>query len=370
MRFDEFPGNTDLKNTLQTLIGKKQFPHCTLFTGEQGSGVFPLALAVTSALFCENNDGHVCGNCKQCKLVDKYTHPDVHFTFPFVLKKKEKETANNYRETWIEFLNKSPFITYFNWLESIDSTKQGIIPVSEIQDIVHFGKMYSYQDGPKVLIIWNADLLGKNGNRLLKLIEEPPDDMYIILIAESKENLLNTIVSRAQHFHFSNPLNNEVWAYLENNYPELDKSTIENAVILADGKISKAIELLRNQLTKQVKMLLPWLRDCYTANSEKLYKWTDTFKSLSKEEQKEFWDYFLHYLKELQRITMGADSIPKLSDTQLKAAENMSRIVNLHVLQQLYDIINEVIYSLQRNGRADLTFLSASLRIHNAFQQN
>lgn len=372
MRFEDIPGNNDLKTTFQTLISKNKLPHCILLTGEQGGGVFALGLAIASALLCSENHGQACGKCKQCeKYLRKFTHPDLHFTFPIIYEKNKKETSNAYRQAWNEFILQSPFITEYNWLEFLtDAKKQGRIPVSEINAIIDFAKIFSYEDGPKVLLIWNADVLGKEGNRLLKLIEDPPDGMFIVLIAESEENLLNTIVSRAQHYHFAPPSTDEIQSYLEQNYPDKSHEDIENAALLSDGNVALAFEFLNNKVTKQMEMILPWLRDCYSAKAASLYKWASQYNGFTKEEQKMFWLNFLRYLQEMQRIYVGSNMRPRLTTVQVTAARKMSSIISLASIDEIYDIINQAIYAIERNAKADLAFLSASFRIHNAFKLN
>ncbi len=370
MKFDSIPGNTELKDTLKSLIQSQAFPHCILLTGEQGSGVFPIGLAIATALFCTDEEEFICGNCNACKLMNNLQQPDIHFTFP-IIKVKRKETSNAYREKWNTFVKESPFITYFNWLKYLESSsKQGIIPVSEIGDINHFAQMYSYGDGPKILFVWCAEYLGKNGNRLLKLIEEPPEDMYIILIAESREQILNTILSRAQHYHFPNPSKEEIETYLINKFPQMAKADIEQASVLAGGNIAKAMEFLQKSTTEQVNMLLPWLRDCYTAKSDALYKWASAYNGFSREEKKIFWDYFLQYLQELQRIIVGSKTLPRLPEKQIVAAQKMSKLLNYQALGKIYETIQDAIIALERNDKSDLTFMSASYRIHRIFRLN
>ncbi len=371
MRFSEFPGNSELKDTFKGLIRENKLAHCLLLTGEQGGGVFPMGLAIASALLCGNNYGEACGECHQCnKYLNKYTYPDLHFTFPIVMPANNKDaTCKIFREDWNKFILKSPFITHYNWLDFNDNAqKNGVIPVSEIRDIINFSHLYSYEEGPKVVIIWNADLLGERGNRLLKLIEEPPNNTFIILIAETEENMLNTILSRSQHFHVMNPSIDELNDYLVKVQVRNTREDIENAVLLSDGNASMSIDLLNNNISEQVKMLVPWLRDCYTANAEKLYAWSATFNKFTKEEQKNFWINFLQYLQGLQRIYVKSGTVPRLSAANVAAATNMSSIVNIETLARMYEIINQSIYALERNAKADLAFISASFRLHEVFR--
>jgi len=110
MRFTNIPGHSKLKERLATNIDEGRVPHAQLFVGEDGSGALPLAIAFAQYLFCENKQGQdSCGECRSCKNITAFNHPDLHFSFPFKLISKKNELAKTYISEWREQLSETPY---------------------------------------------------------------------------------------------------------------------------------------------------------------------------------------------------------------------------------------------------------------------
>jgi len=191
MQFSEVVGQVLVKQRLLQGFVAGRIPHAQLFLGAEGSGALPLAFAYAQFLLCENKtEMDSCGDCGNCRKSRQWSHPDIHFSFPFPGKKGEREVATDLYTPWRAKLTESPYLTYAAWMRSLDAeNKQGNIPISECRAILRNLSLKSFSGGYKILIMWLPEYLGKEGNVLLKLIEEPPEKTIFLLVAEDSEEV-------------------------------------------------------------------------------------------------------------------------------------------------------------------------------------
>ena len=227
MLFNQIIGQEYLKKHLKISAENGRIPHAQLFVGKEGSGALPMAIAYAQFLLCNFSD-----NVEICDLkCEKLQHPDLHFAFPVTSNEKVKKhpVSSLFLEEWRSFVATQPYGNLFNWLQHIGvEKKQGIIGVDEAEEIVKKLTLKSYEGGFKVMIIWMAEKMNiAAANKLLKLIEEPPQKTVFILVTENEEQLINTIRSRCQALHF----------------PALSDQDISNSLIvdyqISDNKASQ-----------------------------------------------------------------------------------------------------------------------------------
>ena len=174
MHFNEVIGQQAVKDDLHQMVASDRLPHALLFLGPGGSGKLALALALAQHVLCEQPvSGEACGHCPECSKVERLIHPDLHFSFPTV---GAGVTSDNFLPHWREAILENPYMDVNEWLQRIGAeNKQGNINKQECVNIIHKLSLKTYKSNRKILIMWLPEYLGKEGNRLLKLIEEPPD---------------------------------------------------------------------------------------------------------------------------------------------------------------------------------------------------
>src|SRR5450432_418010 len=213
-----------VKQHLIELVKHNRLSHALLFLGPEGSGALPVALAFAQYVVCEKVNGlqqsspaaslfvddfrpstidhrpwsDACGICPACIKAQQFIHPDIHFSYPVIPKKPgDKPVSTDYIAEWREFISQYPYGNAFDWLQFIGAeNKQGNITANECNDIIKKLSLKSFESGYKILIMWMPEYLGKEGNKLLKLVEEPPPDTLFILVAENESQILPTILSR------------------------------------------------------------------------------------------------------------------------------------------------------------------------------
>ena len=228
MQFSKIINQQEVKQQLVELIQHNRLSHALLFLGKEGSGALSLALAFAQYLICEKVNRKItitnsnrftyleknqqlqtstpqtqtdcCGICPSCTKANQLVHPDIHFSYPVVTKKPgTPPLSTDYITEWREFINNYPYGNVYDWLQFIGAeNKQGNITANECNDIIRKLSLKSFESEYKILIMWMPEYLGTEGNKLLKLIEEPPPNTLFILVAENESLILPTIVSRCQ----------------------------------------------------------------------------------------------------------------------------------------------------------------------------
>src|SRR6201986_1688260 len=204
MQFKDIIGQQEVSKHLAEMVHNNRLSHALLFLGPEGSGALPMALAYAQYVVCEKKGGpeqmDACGVCPSCVKAAQLIHPDIHFSYPVVPKKPgDKPVSTDYGSEWREFIKQYPYGNAYDWLQFIGAeNKQGNITAQECNDIIHKLSLKSFESGYKVLIMWMPEYLGNEGNKLLKLIEEPPVNTLFLLVAENESLILPTILSRTQ----------------------------------------------------------------------------------------------------------------------------------------------------------------------------
>ncbi|HHS96139.1 MAG TPA: hypothetical protein ENJ45_06070, partial [Phaeodactylibacter sp.] len=225
MLFDQVIGHRTLKAQLCRMAQNAQIPHAQIFFGPEGCGKLALALAFAQYVLCKNkSEADACGQCSACIKAEKLIHPDIHFSFPTV---GTKMTSNHYLPQWRDALSQNPYLHANQWLQFIGAeNKQGNINVDECNNIIKKLSLKTFEADYKIMIIWLPEYLGKEGNRLLKLIEEPPEKTLFILVAENQERILPTILSRCQLLKVYALSDDEIKSALQQKYPQASQDRL------------------------------------------------------------------------------------------------------------------------------------------------
>jgi DNA polymerase III subunit delta' len=367
MYFRDIPGKENLKRTLINAVEKERIPHAQIFLAKEGFGGLPMALAYASYIMCENKNGvDSCGECSHCRKSHKRIHPDIHFSFPVVKlgdKKREITTSDDYLPQWRSILDDDKFMSKSDWLDYIDAeNRQPNINVKECNDIMQKLNMMSYESDKKILIMWLPEYLGNEGNRLLKLIEEPTDNTFIILVAENQEHILQTILSRCQLVKIPAFSSAEIREFLVKNQ-DIEESKAHQIANLADGNLNLAIHISNNDSDDYSELLIQWLRVAYKSDPIEINKWVDKVVGLPKEEQKNFLEYGLHFFRQYNFRTQTGSAEVNLTTQELDIVAKMSSIITLEKSEKIALIFNDAIDYISRNANMKIVLFADSISI-------
>jgi DNA polymerase-3 subunit delta' len=228
MRFADIIGNADVVRALTSMADSGRVAHAMLLYENEGSGALPLALAYLQYLNCESpSGGDSCGECQSCRQMSKLIHPDVHFVFPVNKGPKssdDKPVSDSYLTYWRELVLADPYFTEADLQKAIGiESKTGLIAVAEAKSIIGKLSLASVADGYKGVIFYLPEKMNQEtANRLLKMVEEPPEKTVFLFITHAPEKVLQTIFSRCQSIRIM-PLSKEDAARVEQMRPEGDR---------------------------------------------------------------------------------------------------------------------------------------------------
>ena len=254
MTFKDVIGQTRGKTLLRQLAQSERVPHALLLLGQTGSGNLALALAFAQMLQCERNDAgnalfaaepleDACGVCSACRKAAQFAHPDIHYSFPAV---GTNAVSTDFSKAWRSAMSENPYMDVNTWLQRLGAdNKQGNINTAECNAILKKLSLKAFEGRYKILLMWRPEYLGKEGNRLLKLIEEPPDQTIFLLAAENPEQILNTVLSRCQLIK-TDALSDEDIAERLSQKRNLDNTRALQLAFMAHGDFNLALTLADN----------------------------------------------------------------------------------------------------------------------------
>jgi DNA polymerase-3 subunit delta' len=365
-------GQERVKSFLLHLAASERVPHALLFLGNTGSGNLALATAFAQLLQCEktgrgpsqavdNHPEEACGTCSACRKAAIFSHPDIHFSFPTV---GANAVSTDFIKEWRKFLTDTPYASANDWLQRLNAeNKQGNITKEECNAIIKKLSLKAFEGRYKILVIWLPEYLGKEGNRLLKLIEEPPEQTIFLLAAENQDQILNTILSRCQLVKTDLLSDEEVAMGLENRL-HLGTERAHQIAFLAGGDFGAAIAAAESAENDNAAAFLDWLRKCWRGNAVELVKWTDEFAKLGRENQKQFLHYGLHFLREMMALVATGNIALRLKPNELTTAQNMAKVLDFEKISQLVGLFNDNITYIERNANPKILFLDSSIQMN------
>ncbi len=400
MQFSQVIGQHDLKAQLTHMIQQNRLSHALLFLGKEGSGSLPLALAFAQYITCEknplqttkkkpvpaavsmfgedvaspedfNNDTtsnfqDACGVCSACTKAAKMVHPDIHYCYPVIPGKSgDKPISTDYIAEWRSFINSNPYGNSFDWLQSINAeNKQGNITSEECGDIIHKMSLKSFESTYKILIIWMPEFLGKNGNKLLKLIEEPPPDTLFILVAENDANVLPTILSRTQLIKIPVLYPQDIQTALEQR-ENIDAQKALQIAATVEGNYHEALQQLQHADDDWEVLLRGWLNAILKTGPVAQVKWIEEVAKLGREKQKQFLKYFTHLLEQAIRLRVSADGLNEnTANAYVDFANRINKICDVSQQEAIAEELNKAAYYIERNANAKILFHALTIRLY------
>jgi DNA polymerase-3 subunit delta' len=373
MLFSKVTGHSALKKKLISNANEGRIAHTQLFAGPEGCGALPLAIAYARYLRCENKSVHdACGTCSSCIKMNKLVHPDVHFTFPTIKEdSKSKGLSAEYIAEFREAFLQNPYLSLENWSEWIDAgNKTPSIYADEANEIIRQIGLVAVEEGFKIFIVWLPELMNvQAANRLLKTLEEPSNKTLILLVSERPQDLLATILSRAQMQKIERYSVDECAQIVA----AISGATLEKcqkAAEISEGNASMALWLVENQeeSDEQLSLFRSWMLACYNYNISDLLALTNRFQKLGREWQKGFLTYGLFMIRQTMLKNHQA-SLNRLTDNEHAFLDKFARFFHPGNYEQITVFVNDALLHIERNGNGKIIFFDASLLISDVFRK-
>lgn len=364
MQFQKVIHQNATKSNLIALFNSGRLPHALLFLGKEGVGGLPIAIAFAQYIFCENKSAaDSCGMCNSCLKIKKLSHPDLHLTFPTIGAKPN--LSKNFLPQFREFFQQTPYAGTFDWLQFIQAeNKQGNISADECRDMIDRLNLTAFESGYKIQIIWRPEFLGKEGNILLKLIEEPPRNTFLFLVAENEEDILNTILSRTQKIVLPPLSPREIAEALSQRFEINERQALQIAHV-SENSYAQALSLYHSSGQNDwMPYLRDWFNAIFTFNALLTGKWVDEMSKLGREQQKHFLVFAQELLSHVLRLTLAPAYQPPLVAEELALAQKLAkRQMDITIFEQMTEEIAKTIYHIERNAHSKTQLLYLSLQM-------
>jgi DNA polymerase-3 subunit delta' len=411
MQFKDIIGQEEVKHNLVELVQHNRLSHALLFLGKEGSGGLPLALAFAQYVVCETvngkskhttgtslfgddpgqsivsskQSGDSCGSCTACIKAQQFIHPDIHFSYPVVTKKPgTPPVSTDYISEWREFVKSYAYGNVYDWLQFIGAeNKQGNITANECNDIIRKLNLKSFESEYKILILWMPEYLGNEGNKLLKLIEEPPPNTLFILAAENESLILPTIVSRCQLIRIpALEIRDVEEALIHRN--EIAPAIARQAASVSEGNYREALQIVQNAEEDWQGLLREWLNAIMKTGPIAQTKWVEEISKLGREKQKQFLRYFNHLLEQAVWLgvmtssgpsSKGKESAPErlksiinIPEKERDFAERLNKIAGIEQQQAIIEELDKATYYIERNANAKILFHALTIKLYHIIQ--
>ncbi len=371
MQFQSVIGQEALKAKLIQTIREGRISHAQLFWGAEGSGNLPLALAYAQYLNCANRtETDSCGLCPSCNKIQKLIHPDLHFAVPVNSTKSvpadKKPITDHFLPQWREALIANPYLTEAGWYAAMDlDNKQGRISVYEANRIIEKLNFKAFESEYKILLLWLPERMGAEGaNRLLKLVEEPPDKTVFLLVCEDPNRVIKTILSRAMPVRVPPIAEADICRALEQR-AQVAAPLAAKVARLSEGSYSRALELLQSDSEKSeyFEWFTFMMRNAYAGNFLDLLDWLDELSKAGRERQKNFLLYAQQMLRESYMFNRGAEKAVYLMGEEESFAHKFSPFVNERNAEELLRQLNLAFGHIGQNGNPTMVFTDMFLQI-------
>ncbi len=370
MQFKDVIGQSAVKQRLINSVRENHVSHAQLFLGPAGSGKLPLALAYAQYILCPNRtETDSCGVCPTCQKMQKLAHPDLHFVVPTATTKKVKTNPESdlFMEEWREYaIQNQGYVDTSSWYTFLDvENKQGYMSVRDAASLLRKLSMKSYEGEYKIAIIWMAEKMRVDtANKLLKLLEEPPEKTVFLLIAEDAEELLATIKSRTVLVKIPAIEPAAIESALQTRLG-CDPQQAHNAAMISEGNWLNACHSVKESEDRKFffTTFQQWMRLCFRAAYSEIIDFSANIKTLGREKQKELLDYGLRIIRNALLFNNNLAEIVMLPDDEKKFNANFAPFVNAANLAQIAELFEEAIRQIERNGNAQIIFTDVSFKM-------
>lgn len=365
--FKDILGQDKLKTKLRESVDTERLAHTLMFSSEDGGSALPMALALSQYIHCENRTDDACGTCSSCKQWANFSHPDVHFSFPFAKQESghKVQKSSDLAEEWRTFLSETTYRTAYSWvLNNAADKKSLLIPKLEADALFNSIKYKSFLGGYKIGIIWQPEKLHPTAsNFLLKMLEEPRDKTLYILVTSKTQDILPTILSRVQHYRFLGNTIAEVQTYLSEKMG-LASSISETAASLSSGSVGKALAYA-DSLEGKVNYFedfVAWMRMCFAKDLEAINLFMEGQAQQGREVLKNFLIFCLEQFRKCLWLNTNASALSDLPEKEQQFFVKFAPYIRLSRMGKYDMFFNAAIADILWNGNAKIILTDLSFK--------
>jgi len=379
MLFSEIIGQQEIKKRFINTVTEQRIPHAQLLRGPEGIGKLALAVAYAQYICCENRSAtDSCGVCPSCVKYKKMAHPDLHFVFP-VIKPAGRQSivCDDFITEFRKMVLDRMYFSVNQWYSEISGdAKQGLIYSNESEEIIRKLSLKTYESEYKIMIIWLPEKMhGTCANKLLKILEEPPEKTVFLLVSNEPDQIITTILSRTQQVHIPRLSETEIAnALLRNEELEVEPDAAAYAAHIANGSYLNALSVLNEgdenkQNFERFRMIM---RLAWNVGNKKdhaslktLRSWSDEMAAaaMGRERQKNFLVYAQRMTRENFIRNIQLPELNYLTSTESEFSTKFSPFINERNVEDLMAEFALAERQIEQNVNAKMVFFDLVLKV-------
>ena len=333
--------------------------HAYLFTGPEGVGKEALALEFAKALLCHSPERRPCEQCSTCHRASRLTHPDLILIVP-----TPKNAAIEDERAVLESIVKNPYARKRPW-------NNPSISIDRIRELRRTSALKPLE-GHRVVIIAEAEKMTNEGaNSLLKILEEPPPKMNLILTTAKPNALLPTITSRCQEIRFGILSD----ATIEQALIEREKVSLESARLISrmsQGSYYTALQWLDEDLEERREFALEILRGCYSTDLlSRLQLVEETLEKYEKQDLKILFEILSLWFRDALMVSEGRGLGLKEKIVNLDKIDTLQKFVDAFEIIRFETALAELeraTQMIERNIQLNLILIVLFTRLQSALK--
>lgn len=367
MYFRDIVGHKDIIQDLVRSVREGFVPHARLIAGREGVGALPIAVAYARYLHCTDRGDDACGKCPSCAKMDRLAHPDMHFVYPIINKKKGKDAySDDFLPEWREYFPENPYTNLSAWLEHIAAENaQGMIYEREAKSILQKLSLKAYESPYKIMVIWLPEKMNiAASNKLLKLLEEPPAGTVFLLVSEEADRVLGTIQSRSQMLRIP-PIDKEDIVEAIVSLHEVNREDARWIAHLANGSYLEASRIINSAEETDVflELFISIMRNSWKRDVREMKAKSDYFASLGRDRQKGFLGYAQRLIRENFFLKLQIPDINYLTRKEAEFSKNFAPYVNENNIINFMEELALAERHIEQNVNPRMIFFDISLKI-------
>ncbi len=367
MFFRDIIGQSDIKQRLAASVASNRISHAQLIFGPEGCGSLPVAVAYARYIHCtQRSADDSCGECTSCVKYNKLVHPDLHFAFP-IKSMKETPVSDSFIAEWRNAFLDNPYLSIDEWTEKIEAeNKQLIIPEKESGEILRKLNLTTFEAEYKIMIIWMPEKMNlASANKLLKILEEPPEKTLFLLVTENEDHLLRTIVSRTQLIRMRKISDAELRDAMMKRH-ELEQADAEKIAFQADGNYAFARSLLERteQAAYNLATFQKLMRSSLKFDPAKVLAVVDDLAGIGRERQKQFFIYSLDLIRECFMLGYADQSLVRMAGEELEFISKFSKFIHSANGERMIEEFNLAMKHIERNGAPKIILLDLAFKLN------
>lgn len=379
MSWNNIIGQKRAKTILQHALIEKKIPGAYLFHGDSGIGKEALAIQLAKVSNCSNpiiNEYEIdsCEKCINCKKMNELTHNNLYFIYPLPTGKassnKNESPLNGLTEKQIEEIQNQMQEKVQDHYHKIELDNANQIKIASIREIKKKLSMSGNGGGRRFVIISDAEkMTNESSNALLKTLEEPHNDVTLILISSRYEKILQTILSRCQQIKCQPLSDHEIAEFVMNKYQigQVDANLIAG---FAEGSITKAKSFLDKDMSELRSRMIEMFR---TSMKGKTYR-VDLVNSIEKlafAKNKNKLELSLSilslWLRDAFTIQQGGNVNKIFNQDMVESLQKFASFYNSKDIQKAIEVVDKAVLRIGRNVNQQLILSSMFINLRRIF---